>query len=340
MLPLTAREVAGGMPEIGHRRGWTAAPFWLLLAWLTASLIWVSAPLLAQEIPAIQQTELSAEEAEALLEGLAPDEVRELCREDTALRSTAPCRRALKGSGERVDGTSEGGIASSSERPGDLADGSVGPAEAPAAAPPAGVRAQATRPRISVNKSNDADRNGVYTSDEVAPSPGADVSFRVKITNLGRRAVRIERILDSYRETHEEVCGELLGRRIPPSASKRCTFVLEEYAPSRFDSVANTVDVTVQATSSGRRRTASDISTVTTLSGGGDEVLGETATGPGAGDQGGMASTGFDLRPSIALAMALLASGAGLLRLGDEPISARRLFRRRKRRAGKPRPPL
>jgi hypothetical protein len=316
MLPLTAREVAGGMPVIGHRRSWSLASSWLLAAGLTASLIWVSGPLLAQEIPPIQQTELSAEEAEALLEGLAPDEVRERCREDPALRSTAPCRRALKGSSKRADGTSEGGIASSSERPGDLADGSVGPAEAPAAASSAGVRGQATRPRISVNKSNDADRNGVYTSDEVAPRPGADVSFRVKITNLGRRAVRIERILDSYRETHREVCDELLGRRIPPSASKTCTFVLQDYAPPRFDSVANTVDVTVRPTSSGRRRTASDISTVTTLSGGGDEVLGETVTGPGAGDQGGMASTGLDLLAVTALATLLLLGGSGLVRLG------------------------
>jgi hypothetical protein len=229
------------------------------------------------EIPPIQQTDLSAEEVDDLLDGLAPDEVRELCREEPSLRSIAPCRKALKGSENKGGGTSEAGAASSPEDPYTLVG--MGASGTPAGAPPAGVRAQATRPRISVNKSNDADRNGVYTSDEVAPSPGADVSFRVKITNLGRRAVRIERILDSYRETHEEVCGELLGRRIPPSASKRCTFVLEEYAPSRFDSVANTVDVTVQATSSGRRRTASDISTVTTLSGGGDEVLGETATG-------------------------------------------------------------
>jgi hypothetical protein len=185
-----------------------------------------------------------------------------------------------------------------------------------------------------VDKRNDANGDGTYTSDEVAPRPGAAVSFRVRITNLSRSAVRIERITDSYRETREDVCGDLRGQRIRPSTSKTCTFVLEDYAPPRFDSVANTVDVRVNETSSGRRTTGSDISTVTTLGAGDDQVLGET-TGQGIGGRGRTASTGFDVMPAIGLAMLLLASGTGLVRLGERSTHAGRQFREKKKRAGR-----
>jgi hypothetical protein len=327
------------MRVIGHRRSWRAASSWLLAAGLTASITWLGAPLLAQEQGLLEiPPNLSTEEADALLEGLAPDEVRELCREEPSLESTAPCREALEGSESKGGGTSEDPPASSPESPHTFE--AAGSSAAPAAAPRAGARGQTSRPRVSVDKRNDANGDGTYTSDEVAPRPGAAVSFRVRITNLGRSAVRIERIVDSYRETHEEVCGDLRGQRIRPSTSKTCIFVLPNYAPPRFDSVANTVDVRVNETSTGRRTTGSDISTVTTLRGGENQVLGESTTRPSAGGQGEMASTGFDLLPPISLAMLLLASGTGLVRLGEVRMHTRRQFREKKKRAGKSPPAL
>jgi hypothetical protein len=326
------------MRVIGHRRSWRAAWSWLLAAGLTASITWVGAPLLAQEQGPLEiPASLSTEEADALLEGLAPDEVRQLCREEPSLKSTAPCRQALEGSENKGAGTSEDSPASSLESPN--AFETAGSSAAPARAPVSGARGQTSRPRVSVDKRNDANGDGTYTSDEVAPRPGAAVSFRVKITNLSRSAVRIERITDSYRETREDVCGDLRGQRIRPSASKTCTFVLAEYAPPRFDSVANTVDVSVNETSTRRSTTGSDISTVTTLGEGDDEVLGETI-GQGTGGQGRTASTGFDVMPASALAILLLASGAGLVRLGERPMHAGRQFRQSKKRAGRSPPAL
>jgi hypothetical protein len=326
------------MPVVCHRRSWRSASSWLLAAGLTASLIWVSGPLLAQEIPPIQQTDLSAEEVDDLFDGLAPDEVRELCREEPSLRSTAPCREALEASETKRGGTPADLPASSPERPD--APATAGSSAASAGTPGAGARGQTSRPRVSVDKTNDADGDGTYTSDEVAPGRGADVSFRVRITNLGRSAVRIQRITDSYRETREDVCSEFRGQRIRASTSKTCTFVLQDYAPPRFDSVANEVEVKVQQPSSGRRATGSDISTVTTGGAGGDEVLGQRTTAPGTDGPGTVASTGFDLMPPSALAVLLLASGTGLVRLGERPIHARRQFGQKKKRAGRSPPAL
>jgi hypothetical protein len=327
------------MRVFGHRRGWRAPSSWLLAAGLTASITWVGAPLLAQEQDPLEiPASLSTDEAEALLEGMAPDEVRQLCREEPSLKSTAPCREALEASENKRGGSSEDAPASSPERP-DALETTASSAAAPGA-PGAGTRGQTSRPRVSVDKTNDADGDGTYTSDEVAPRPGADVSFRVRVTNLGRSAVRIERITDSYRDTRDDVCSEFRGQRIRPSTSKTCTFVLQDYAPPRFDSVANEVEVTVRQPSSGRRATELDISTVTTGAAGGNEVLGEQTTGPGAGGSGRMASTGFDFMPASALAMLLLATGAGLLRLGERPIRAQREFGQKKKRAGRSPPAL
>jgi hypothetical protein len=147
--------------------------------------------------------------------------------------------------------------------------------------------------------------------------------------------VRIKRIVDSYRQTRTQVCDELGGQRIRPAASIACTFVLEDYAPPRFDSVANIVDVRVTDQSSGRRASGSDLSTVTTLNNGGDRVLGATTTSPNTEGAGTTASTGFDLMPVSALAALLLASGAGLVRLGEGPVRARRKHREKEKRAGR-----
>ena len=175
---------------------------------------------------------------------------------------------------------------------------------------------QTDRPRIAVRKSNDANEDGTFSRSENASEPHATVRFRVEIENVGDEPAEVERITDSYRVVTVEVCDRLVGDRLSSGQTMLCEFDLEDYAPDRFDSVANTVSVVVSAADdNGRRSSERAVSTVTTPGdGGGTQVLGEQVTqeapagDPGAGEPPRPALTGMQLLPlaSSALALALL----------------------------------
>lgn len=169
------------------------------------------------------------------------------------------------------------------------------------------------RPRIAVEKRNDANGDGRFSRDEVAARPGTDVTFMVNITNVGRTPFRIRRISDSYGTTNIEVCRELFGRTLRPGRAVACTFTIEDYTPSRFDSRANTVGVSAKATKGNQTAAAAAISTVTTLDSAA-EVRGRAARGDGRDDED-LARTGPYTSPLWALALSLLATGSELLAL-------------------------
>jgi hypothetical protein len=185
----------------------------------------------------------------------------------------------------------------------------------PTSSSPERLRAQTAgnhRPRISVEKRNDASGDGRFSRQEAAASPGADITFMVNITNVGRGPFRIARISDSYGTTNIEVCRQLLGRTLHPGRAAACTFTIEDYAPPRFDSRANTVSVSAKATKGNRTAAAAAISTVTTVPAA--EVRGRTARGGGRAEEG-LARTGPYTSPLSALALTLLATGSELLAL-------------------------
>jgi hypothetical protein len=241
---------------------------------------------------------------------LTKKELRKLCRTRPELQTTKECRRVLRRASPSGD-TSEGGTVSSpagTSIAGDRASASAG-----------GVsRGQSAggRPRIDVQKTNDADGDGEFTAAEVARRSGADVPFRVRIKNVGQVAVTIRRITDSYQATTIEVCEELAGDRLRPGRSAVCNFTLEDYAPPPNDSRANTVKGTVRETRGERTASDSDISTVTTVEGGGDQVLGTTGSNPGTEKGKRFADTGFYLTRLIVVALTLLMAGSTLVRLG------------------------
>jgi hypothetical protein len=164
-----------------------------------------------------------------------------------------------------------------------------------------------------VEKRNDATGDGRFSRDEVAARPGADVTFMVNITNIGKVSVRIRRVSDNYGATTLEVCRELLGRRLRPGRAVACTFTIEHYAPTQFDSRANTVGVSVRATRGDRSAAAAAISTVTTL-GSPTDVRGQRARRDGRPEEN-LATTGPSTAGRWALALGLLATGSELLAL-------------------------
>lgn len=195
-----------------------------------------------------------------------------------------------------------------------LGPGSQAGAQEPRPSSPEAVRAQATgdrRPRIAVQKWNDADRDGRFSRDEVGARPGAPVTFLVTITNVGATPVKIRSLSDSFGTTTLEVCPELIGRRIRPGRAAACTFTLQNYSPPRFDSRANTVGVGVKATISNRTTAAAAISTVTTNTS--EAVRGRRVRRGDAGED--LAATGPRTAPLWALSLSLVATGWELLAL-------------------------
>lgn len=134
---------------------------------------------------------------------------------------------------------------------------------------------------LIVSKTNDANRNGDYSDSEVAPSPGAAVSFRVELTNAGDVGLMITDIRDAFEEgfwrVDVQVCEELIGDRLPAKASVGCSFTLKDYAPEEGEKI-NTLHVTsVETAGPSARVIGSDTSTVL---GSNVAVLGKVATNP------------------------------------------------------------
>jgi len=301
--------------------------FRLFLPLAVATLLALpSKSILAQEVDVPDPTDVTdsvEETAEGLedqtgidLDELTKKELRKLCRARPELQTTKECRKVLARASS-AGGASGVEIASVTiSSPARSSSGGGGPSARASGA----SRGQGAggRPRIDVQKTNDANGDGVFSSGEVAQRSGADVPFRVTIKNVGQVAVIIRRVTDSYQATTIDVCEEFVGDRIRPGRSAVCNFTLDDYAPPANDSRANTIRVAVKETQGDRTASDSDISTVTTLDGGGNNVLGTTGSNPDSETEGSknFAETGFYLTRLIALALALLAAGAALIRLG------------------------
>lgn len=167
---------------------------------------------------------------------------------------------------------------------------------------------------IFVDAVNDADGDGIFSDQENAPAPHTDVTFKALITNIGSTGFEIAAVNHTYTGTggpsQEKVCGELTGIMLAPGESLACTFPVADYAPARGESLVNTVMAAAFEFGKGARRGASDsdTSTVDTVVPG-DEVLAVAI-------KRNLAFTGTDAARLLALALVLLAAGAGLMSLG------------------------
>ena len=179
---------------------------------------------------------------------------------------------------------------------------------------------------ILVDAMNDADGDGIFSDAEIAPEPRADVTFKALITNIGSEGFEIAGVSHTYTAatgpTQAKVCAELTGIMLAPGESLACSFPVPEYAPSRGESLVNTVMAAGFEVGKGARRGASDSdsSTVETVVAG-DEVLAVAI-------RRNLAFTGTEAARLLALALILLAAGGSLMSLA----------RARSRRAIRPLP--
>lgn len=167
---------------------------------------------------------------------------------------------------------------------------------------------------ILVDAMNDADGDGEFGDVEIAPAPNTDVRFRALISNIGSTSFEIAGVNHAYAapegKVQVAVCPKLVGLVLLAGDSVPCTFSLAEYAPSRGESVVNTVTAAAfEIGSSKRGASDSDTSTVDTLLS--DEVLAVAVSR----EPGVLAFTGMDAAGLIVLALTLLASGAALTHL-------------------------
>ncbi|MHB8682485.1 MAG: DUF7507 domain-containing protein [Acidimicrobiales bacterium] len=121
---------------------------------------------------------------------------------------------------------------------------------------------------LALVKGNNADGSG-YKQSETAPAPGADVPFRVVMTNTSSVAVVITSLTDSWPGTapFSPTCATaIVGTTLAPGASATCDFTVPAYAPAAGTSVTNTALVTgCQATLRNNCGAQTATSVVTTI---------------------------------------------------------------------------
>ncbi|HEV2907074.1 MAG TPA: hypothetical protein VGZ50_07160, partial [Actinomycetota bacterium] len=173
----------------------------------------------------------------------------------------------------------------------------------------------ASQPSLAllVDAVNDADGDGIFSDPETAPEPGADVSFKALITNIGTTQFVVAAVTHTYTGTTGPVqvreCGELAGIMVAPGETMACTFLVPDYSPVRGETAVSTVTAAAFETGKGARRGASDSdsSTVDTLLAS-DKVLAVAI-------KQNLAFTGTDAARLVALGLVLLAAGGGLVYL-------------------------
>lgn len=123
---------------------------------------------------------------------------------------------------------------------------------------------------ISVDKTNNADRNATFTDSEIAAAAGADVAFKVVITNTSTTdAVVIDSITDAWsgHPASAVTCDPAVALpfTLAKDASVTCTFTITGYSPAAGHSLVNTVEVNAHKDGdAATTATASDTSTVAT----------------------------------------------------------------------------
>jgi len=187
------------------------------------------------------------------------------------------------------------------------------PTTPPPTTPPPGVS-------VLIEKTNDANEDGIFSNNEESKNEGRDVDFKLVITNTSDVAVEITDLTDSFGQTTLDLladeCSSLSGTVLDPDESVTCTFTLSNYSPPEDTDLVNVAEVCVVMV--GGTPTACDTNPSRVHSA---TVLGETvtptSTPPTTTPPGGIAFTG----PSSALvltglALALLTLGTGLMWAG------------------------
>jgi hypothetical protein len=122
-----------------------------------------------------------------------------------------------------------------------------------------------------VEKTNDADGDGVFSKSESAPVVGSPVTFQVVVSNTGTDPVTITEVTDEFGgQAPAAVCPSLIGTTLPPGGSVTCTFTLAGYAPPHTQSAVDTVRVVAEACvqpGCGNSATSTSTSTATTACG-------------------------------------------------------------------------
>lgn len=183
------------------------------------------------------------------------------------------------------------------------------------------------QPEISVRiqKTNDANEDGIFTNNEESKTAGRDVEFKLVITNTSDETVVITDLTDTFGQTELDLldaeCPSLDGLELDPGESVTCIFTLENYSPPENTAIVNVAEVCVEIVGGTVGACDTNPSRVHTAT-----VLGRTVTPtptqpPGpvvtTTPPGGIAFTGPSSALVLtALALSLLTLGTGLMWAG------------------------
>lgn len=176
---------------------------------------------------------------------------------------------------------------------------------------------------VIIEKTNDANEDGIFSNNEESKKDGLDVAFRLRITNTSDVTVAITDLTDSFDQTTLDLlaakCPALAGVILDPDESVTCIFTLNNYSPAQGTAIVNIAEVCVKIV--GGTETDCDTNPSRVRSA---VVLGRTVTPtptnppPTRTPPGGIAFTGPESAvPLTALAFALLTLGMGLLWAGN-----------------------
>jgi uncharacterized repeat protein (TIGR01451 family) len=118
---------------------------------------------------------------------------------------------------------------------------------------------------LSVQKTNDANQDGVYHNTENAKSVGQTVSFQLKVSNNSPVPVVVDSITDAYGTTTiNPTCSpDIVGTTLAAGGTATCTFDVANYAPANSTTLDDTATVNVHdATKPSNKTSAHDSSTV------------------------------------------------------------------------------
>jgi uncharacterized repeat protein (TIGR01451 family) len=178
-------------------------------------------------------------------------------------------------------------------------------------------------PEISVRiqKTNDANEDGIFSNNEEAKTEGQDVDFHLVITNTSEEMVEIVTLTDAFEQTVIDLldaeCSGLAGMQLDPGESVTCTFTLANYSPPAETAIINVAEVCVEIVGGVQAACDDNPSRVRSA-----VVLGRTVTPtpsppPTRTPPGGIAFTGpAAALPLVAAALLMLTLGTGLLWAG------------------------
>jgi hypothetical protein len=120
---------------------------------------------------------------------------------------------------------------------------------------------------LTVTETNDANGTG-YANAETSKAAGADVPFRVAVTDTSSVPVTITSLTDYWpgKTAFSPTCANgVVGATLQPGATETCDFTVDGYAPPAGQSLKDTVDVTAcQSTDTTNCVTDASTSLVTT----------------------------------------------------------------------------